>query len=360
MGDRKPAKMSSMEHRGGWYALGVGAAISGMLVFWRCKAKSAPKFVQPSTGAVAGKVTDCEWMTFTHQRLQARQHKPSQSNFRVTAVVTFNQAGDSGIERFVVGHNGEACCLLNSCCAERSAFLQLGALDEVTVTGIYLVSDAPGPITPGALCREYMMSSPFCCPQTRVLMEGSEGEQTRVARTLAELWPHPSVYTRLTSKQQLAFGRKFAAEGTQRTPKDPLWAVALRLAKKACENDVRDELHPIRYGACIVWSDGQSAVASHVKALEYGCSIDPICQLAAAMQAQGELCKWEESALSNAVLVMADQFGVCHGPFAAARSFLSEHGWGKVKIMLHNEEGQLELHTVNELMPMLPQVKLCG
>ena len=56
----KPAKMSSMEHRAGWYALGVGAAISGMLVFWRCKAKSAPKFVQPSTGAVAGKVTDCE------------------------------------------------------------------------------------------------------------------------------------------------------------------------------------------------------------------------------------------------------------------------------------------------------------
>ena len=56
---------------------------------------------------------------------------------------------------------------------ERAALLQLVSVGgEVEVCGVYLCSDAPFPITPGALCREYMLSSRWVSADTRIVMEG--------------------------------------------------------------------------------------------------------------------------------------------------------------------------------------------
>ena len=65
--------------------------------------------------------TDADRIRLSHRHRNDRSYRPLQSSFRVTAVVVYRIRGQI---RHVVGHNDEACCLLNSCCAERAAFLQ--------------------------------------------------------------------------------------------------------------------------------------------------------------------------------------------------------------------------------------------
>jgi len=38
-------------------------------------------------------------------------------------------------------------------------------------------------------------------------------------------------------------------------------------------------------------------------------------------------------------IIVCDQFGLMHAPFAQARTFLSEHGFGETKVILHAEDG---------------------
>jgi cytidine deaminase len=123
-------------------------------------------------------------------------------------VVVFGVEGGH-FDRFTVGHNDEACNLKNSACAEGAAFLHLSALAQgatLRVHAVYITSDAAFSLTPGALCREYMQSSPWVTPATRVIMEGTAGAGSRAETTLAALWPYPSVYTRLTRAEQMDLG----------------------------------------------------------------------------------------------------------------------------------------------------------
>ena len=71
---------------------------------------------------------------------------------------------------------------------------------------------------------------------------------------------------------------------------------------------------------------------------------------------------------------MADQLGVCHAPTAVARAYLAEHGFGYVRVLIHEtlagEEGgkdgkeggggQLRLLTAEALMPGLPTISNIG
>ena len=87
----------------------------------------------------------------------------------MTAVVLYRLGGDRDVHH-VVGHNGEACALANSCCAERAAFLQCGGIFAprgLEVCAVYLTSDAPHAITPGALCREYVLEAHTLWPASR-------------------------------------------------------------------------------------------------------------------------------------------------------------------------------------------------
>ena len=142
----------------------------------------------------SGDVTDAEWMSRVQAHRLARKTPPSQSGFRVTAILCWADGGRSG---FCVGHNGESHCLTNSCCAERAAFFRLEITGEALAPGsihtVYICSDSVTAITPGALCREYMLSSVMTRPDTRVVLQGApEAQEPGVeapvtVRTLAQL-----------------------------------------------------------------------------------------------------------------------------------------------------------------------------
>jgi len=339
----------------------VGAAVGSLLTLaWMRRSSAAgtaaaqdplPGF--PAPRECASPDDHDAWLALAHAARQGRGRIPSQSSFRVTAIVVYqpppsfssqNSSATPPPLRYVVGHNDESWSLANSCCAERAAFLQLGAVRGErradVVRCVYLVSDAPAPITPGVLCREFMISSRLASPATRIVMEGSDGapldrasasssvtpaggpkQGQRIARTLGELWPAASPYMRLDAAGMVARGEALravvlAAAAAHRD--DPAaaaspvpildaaaWApaaaaaattaagvvarddaeAALRGAASAATQDGRGDLHPLRLGACAVLAGAGAVTARQYKALEYSCSLDPVAALLAAHHA---------------------------------------------------------------------------
>ena len=313
---------------------------------------------------------DDYWIAFSHAERLRRKLKPSQSGFRVTAVVVY-RVSPSPLLQYVVGVNDEASNLLNSCCAERAAFLQLANIGvdaaKLEVLAVYITTDAAHALTPGALCREYMSSSAWTSMKnTRIVMEGTDLKSSRLERTLEELYPYASVYTRLDRHGQLAEGQRLKSTvnaalltgGHKRMPgvmpgddtrmgSDPV-GDAWRGATDASRCDAKSDLHPISFGACVVFADGGKCRAWQKKALEYGCSLDAVCQLCQSIEEQSEF------GMRPKVLCMADQYGVCHAPFATARAFLTEHGYGDVSVLLHDNDGVLHTVQAEDLLPKLP------
>ena len=290
--------------------------------------------------------TDDKWLALCHKERLARSRLPSQSNFRVVAVVVYR--GDDGIISYVVGHNDEAVVLVNSCCAERAAFLQLAAMPKSrcrVVLGVFITSDAPEPIQPGMLCREFMNSSPLTKPSTRIVMDGGG---VRLELTLRELYPFPSPYLHLDADEQAATGRQFeAAFDPERQLMSPSAAQAWRGAVRAASGD-GSKLHPISYGACVVFADGSEATACQWKALEYSCSLDAVSQLVPT------LVRRRLNGPEPVVLCLADQYGVPHAPFSNGRALPVEDGCGTLEILVTDATGAVQLTTAETLMPGLP------
>lgn len=284
---------------------------------------------------------DC-WLALA-DRIRRSLPPPSQSSFRVVAVVAL---GSRLRGEYVVGTNIEASNLHNSVCAERVAFgaLQLYGARPGAVRCIYIVTDAPQPISPGALCREFMYSSPFCEPSTRVLSATPDRGQ-RLDVTLAELLPHASPYARLGAADQRTWAR---ATTLQTPPTGTAAATAYAAARQASRDDSRDDLHPTRYGVACVFNDGTVATAVQRKALEYGCSLDPVGQLAP------QLTEKRRDSVRPVVIALVDDLGVAHAPFAAGRAFLAEHGFGAVDVLCHDTEGSLHVVAALSLMPFVP------
>ena len=333
-------------------AAGTGLVVAALVSQRRRRRRLAPPTLD-----------DDAWMSLNHDHRLNRRLKPSQSDFRVTAVIVYTTDGSDDLQ-YVVGHNDEACNLLNSVCAERAGFLQLadlGASDaSLRVQCVYISTDHAGPVTPGALCREYMCSSPWTTDDMRVVMEGTVGKPSRLELTLRELFPFASVYTRRNRKGQQAAGERIGARlaaarkpppAQQRRQQQQHEEAALRGAVSACTRDGRAELHPLSFGACVVFADGTSSTAWQKKALEYGCSLDAVCQLCQAIEV-----KRETDGQRPAVVCMADQFGVAHAPFAAARSYLVEHGCEDVAVVLHDDEGVLHNVRAEVLLPGVPDM----
>lgn len=286
---------------------------------------------------------DDHWVRQAHRVRDERARRPSQSKFRVVAVVVYER-GDGTVSH-VIGHNDEAACLKNSICAERAAFVQLCMLPQSAcsrVTAVYIASDAAEPITPGALCREFMMSSPLTSTDTRIVMEGGG---RRLDLLLAGLYPHASPYIRLTAEEQAAAGRRLgpAVRPFPAAHEQQAWEGAVAAAQR----DARP-LHAIGYGACVVFEDGSDARAWQWKALEYSCSLDAVCLLAPALAAR------RDGGVEPRVLCLADQHGVCHAPHATARAILVEHGYGDVRVLVHDSDGHAHTPTAAELLPTAP------
>jgi hypothetical protein len=94
-------------------------------------------------------------------------------------------------------------------------------------------------------------------------------------------------------------------------------------------------IHPIRYGAAVLFNDGTVMLASQKAALEYGCSLDAVGQLASAIDKKANIIHKDGRSCRPMMLVQCDQFGIAHPPFAQGRAYLSERGYGDCKILVH-------------------------
>lgn len=111
----------------------------------------------------------------------------------------------------------------------------------------------------------------------------------------------------------------------------------MRLATEATTLEIvhQKHIHPIRYGAAVLFNDGTVVLASQKVALEYGCSLDAVGQLASAIDRKANIILQDGRACRPMMLVQCDQFGIAHPPFAQGRAYLSERGYGDCKILVH-------------------------
>ncbi|KAG7370948.1 serine/threonine protein kinase [Nitzschia inconspicua] len=286
---------------------------------------------------------------------------------------------------FIVGTNDEPGYIGGAICAERSAMVQLRFLPSFRITKLVIATDSVQPIACGMLCREFLaghtsvpwdlevISTACQCSRcglrdeelflqkTACTDEHDEHSIPTLCTTIAELYPYPSPYTRLTAAQSLALGERYNESikssddltGLQETTKR-LLELAIIEAKANIS-----EIHPIQFGAAAMLED-ESIVTSHQSsALEYGCTLDAVSQL---------VPHFKDEDLRPIMLVQADQFGIAHAPFAPARSFLSEHGFQDCMILLHEtpslenvadnfDRWKLKEVCVSDLAPNAPDWK---
>jgi hypothetical protein len=97
------------------------------------------------------------------------------------------------------------------------------------------------------------------------------------------------------------------------------------------------------------------------KALEYGSTLDAVSQLASDI---------ERKSARPVALVQVDSHGMAHAPFAPARAYLSEHGYGDCRVLVHKyhhresaddntnliQVGELVDVAVTDLAPVAPDM----
>jgi cytidine deaminase len=313
---------------------------------------------------------------------------PTQSSFRVIAIV-FYQVGSvvasnailpSSIPQnfddcndnlpYVVGTNDEPGAFIGgSICAERAALVQLRFLPNVKVSKIVIVTDHEDPISPGMLCREFMAGHSAVPWDVPIVLAGSGrcGDAWTVTKTtLRYLYPHPSPYARLTASQAEELGKMFSASEMKKdTYKSSLCERdverLMEAAREAAHRDTRMGLHPIQFGAAVLFDDNSIVSAHQKKALEYGSTLDAVSQLASDI---------ERTSARPVALVQLDSHGMAHAPFAPARAYLSEHGYGDCRVLLHTyhhgestddntndiQVGELLDVMVSDLAPVAPDI----
>lgn len=273
---------------------------------------------------------------------------PLVSCFRVLALFSYEDL-EGQSDKFVIGANAECANIGGATCAERAAMAQLQLLPVHHVRKIYIVSDSSQCLTPGTLCREFLLSSPLIDHHTPFVLRGTKCDPC--VTTLAELYPFPSLYDRVPRSQVLQCGQAFVsrfATTVQPEKEEKVTAfVKLQLslltpdeqkvyakALAATGKDARDDLFPLRYAAGTAFSDGEVRVTWQHKTLEYGSSLDAVSKLISFVEAKADSVKPQ-------FLLQVDQFGILHAPFARARAYFFEFGFVKVPVLVHDEMGAL-------------------
>ncbi|KAG6621430.1 Phosphatidylinositol class b [Phytophthora cinnamomi] len=307
--------------------------------------------------------------------LEARRDKhftrsPLLSNFRVLALFSYEALDGQTADKFVVGANAECANIGGATCAERAAMAQLQLLPVKRVRAIYIVSDSPQCLTPGTLCREFLLSSPLVTAETPFV---SRAKNCRpCVTTLKELYPFPSLYDRLPRAQVLPFARAFCSqfaaiaesklqpqEGeeavtpfvkTQLSRMTPDEQDVYLKALDATEKDARDDLFPLRYAAGTKFSDGDVRVTWQHKTLEYGSSLDAISKLIPFVEDKQQ----HNKQVKPEFLMQVDQFGILHAPFARARAYFFEFGFLDVPVLVHDAAGELHRVPIGTLVAESP------
>jgi cytidine deaminase len=306
---------------------------------------------------------DDVYLQRAHQ-LRLALTKPAQSRFRVVAFLVF---ADGSV---IPGANDEPSPTISGAiCAERGAFLQLRLQERIGTTmplieKIYIVTDATTPIPPGILCREYMYGHPSVKATTTFVLQSEDASSEPWIVDLQEMYPHPTLYMKLSVDEILEKGKEYGAQ-LKNAPlptvpglKEGDLKELLSKASRAAQQDDREEVHPIRYGAAAVMRQSDRSLrycqAAQRKTLEYGASQDAVAQLDIFDNASG--------AKVVLAVVLVDHMGVLHPPFAPARSLLVEHGLGDTMCLIPvpvagSSELNIQAITARELAPFAPEFK---
>ena len=327
---------------------------------------------------------DKDDVALAHRYRLSLPSKPRQSSFRVLVLLLYEILPDSKASdaspvfpstlpmlapwvsqttkdgrTFIVGTNDEGGYMGGAICAERAAFVQLRFLRNFRITKVVISTDSVDPITPGLLCREFLAGHPTVPWDVPVIttgctcgkcgkkdenlfsLEASNGEGftgscvegpgghslPTLQTTIRHLYPYPSPYTRLTAREAIALGEAYSTRASKdlETLEEADSKRLLELAIMEARTNV-SELHPIQFGAAVIFDDGVIVTSHQSCALEYGCTLDAVSLLAPHLQEGG----------TPLLLVQADQFGIAHAPFAPARAFLTENGFGHCQIVLHD------------------------
>ena len=114
------------------------------------------------------------------------------------------------------------------------------------------------------------------------------------------------------------------------------------------ESQHQRNVHLIRYGAAVLFSDNSVSIASQKVAIEYGCTLDAVGQLATIIDKKALQLDEETPGIRPILLVQCDQFGIAHPPFAQGRAFLTERGYGDCKVLLHQQRQSRPYPTIME------------
>lgn len=306
--------------------------------------------------------------------------KPSQSQFRVVAILfVFDES--TATWSIICGSNQEHGYLGGAICAERAAICRMRFYPYARCKKVIVTTDSKHGISPGALCREFLMSMGDA--NMPVVIANAAGDHVTKC-TIGDLFPHPFLYqstnradivlcaetrvSKLRQRQQskasiddeaikakkwdigsppfLFSGACFLSEEEQMLMQKVLQAAE---AANAFDN-VGDTAHPIQLSAAVVYRDGHTHSAYQMKGLEYGCTVCPVTQLLYAME-------HDPVPVSEVfMLVMLDNYNLAHLPFAGARSQLTERTgrYDHVHILSQNVDGDFVITMVKDLLPQPP------
>lgn len=284
------------------------------------------------------------------QDIRESLSKPLHSQFRVIAILLL-QDGQT-----IVGSNDEPSHpgIAGSICAERAAFLRLRLWkDPAPIVAIYIVTDAGRACTPGMLCRQYMWGL-IDPDDTRIVLQSCERDSDPLVLSLRQLYPYPSIYRGLGRDECVQLGEKLKDRVSNQWKHIAIPGLTteqvqalLECARAATARDTRDALHPIRYGAAALLSDASFVSASQLKSIEFGSTLDPVCQMASSLVGGPPVV----------AVVVVDQFDVPHAPFATGRSFLAEYGYEDAYCVVTKDEGEMAVVTVKNLHPYNPSLE---
>ena len=289
--------------------------------------------------------------------------RPTQSHFNVVALFFIMSNG----ERYIVeGMNAEQGYIGGAICAERSVMTQLRKYVEPIIQKVVITTDSNEPISPGVLCREYMMS--VAAEDVPIVLGNADSSIITVVK-LKELHPAPYVYRRQDRDQvplvQTAFAQLCES---QANAEFALWTKTERLlVEKAFAGRDRTQrtrsLHPVSFSAAVLFLHPDERrgdedvddieVSGWLPALEFGATLCPVQLLLREFEKRKE--KQGPAALPlQAIIAMVDNCGVVHAPFASARSLLAEYGYQNSTVLYHHEDGTEKKATIEELVPPPP------
>ena len=313
--------------------------------------------------------TPQEWLMLATQRMK-KVLPPIQSNFRVYAILTWKDSTNN-MTGWVSGTNSESSFIGGSLCAERAAAVQLRELPaSIQVTAVYLCSDLLEiPITPGVLCREYLLSC--VSPDIPVWMATADLSTIR-SSTLRALYPYPNMYENIKRDKLEHFGRQCCATTTavrasdhfpsEDVPSKKKWLQLMALAQKASSKDVLGgKMHPCLYGAAIEFDDGSIRVSWQKAGLEYGTTVDSVTSLLRDIDNNNNSSNNHNNKKREAIkpikLVQVDQFQNLIAPFAPARAQLYERGYDCLQVaVMEVPSGIRKVVTVASLVPDCPKM----